>query len=116
MGILTVTRRIGEEVILKTSDGDIIVLVTKSPRFQARAGEIRLTFSAPDSVEIMRSELIAQGMPSPRRAEPMADRASHPATEIATRRQNRDPFLPAPVPVENVGDAGYCDDDKENAA
>ncbi len=51
--MLVLSRKVGETVILKTSDGDVSVMVTKEIN-----GRVLLGFQAPKAIVVMRSELI----------------------------------------------------------
>jgi len=51
--MLILSRKVGETVILKTSDGDVTVMVTKEVN-----GRVLLGFEAPKAVVVMRSELL----------------------------------------------------------
>jgi len=50
----TLSRKIGESVVLFTSDGPVTVTLTETSR------NLAFTFDAPDTVEIVRSELMTQ--------------------------------------------------------
>lgn len=52
--MLTLSRKIGESVVLYTSDGEITVTLKETSRGLA------LSFDAPEAVEILRAELLDQ--------------------------------------------------------
>ena len=62
--MLVLTRKVGDSVILDTSDGPVEVLVVA-----VRGNAVRLGFEAPDSVRIHRAELGDRDLsnPSPER-------------------------------------------------
>lgn len=55
-GFLSLTRRAGESVVLTTPGGETIVVTT----VEIRPNHVRLTFAAPRSVEIARTELLVE--------------------------------------------------------
>lgn len=55
-GFLSLTRRAGESVVLTTPGGETIVVTA----VEIRPNHVRLTFAAPRSVEIARTELLVQ--------------------------------------------------------
>lgn len=60
--MLVLKRKIGEEITLRTSDGDVRIVV-QDVRWNDKDWKIvRLAFDAPPAVKIFRSELLVEGL------------------------------------------------------
>ena len=55
IGSLIITRRFGESFVLRTTDGDILVELQKNAK-----GGAKVRISAPNEVNIVRTELIEE--------------------------------------------------------
>lgn len=55
-GFLSLTRRAGESIVLTTPGGETIVVTA----VEIRPNHVRLTFAAPRSIEITRTELLVE--------------------------------------------------------
>ena len=56
IGTLTLTRRQGEGVLLTTPGGETVLITC----VELRPNQVRMTFAAPQSIEIARTELLVE--------------------------------------------------------